>query len=157
MLRWRELLLIAMKQRVLFICVHKGGRSQMAETLLNQTSGKFFVAKSAGLEPGDLNPAVVEALREIGLDISGKRTRGVDEVLQIGMRFDYVITVCDGASVATCPPILGARQRLHWSFPDPASFTGTHEERLARTRQLRDAIQRQIDNWCAEHCTTEAA
>jgi arsenate reductase len=138
-----------MKNRVLFVCIHNSARSQMAEALLNKTCGGSFTAESAGLEPGTLNPLAVEVLREIGIDISGKRTRNVDEVLKSGTRFDYIITVCDESSAAHCPSFPRGGKRLHWSFPDPASLTGTHEERLARTRELRDAIQRKMDSWCA--------
>jgi len=137
------------KQRVLFVCIHNSGRSQIAEALLNQIYGDSFIAESAGLDPSELNPLVVEVLREIKIDISAKRTRSIDEALRSGRQFDYVITVCDEASAASCPTFGGSGRRLHWSFPDPATFTGTREEQLARTRELRDAIQRRIEQRCA--------
>ena len=114
-----------MKRKVLFICIHNSARSQMAEALLNRRCGEVFEAESAGLEPGTLNPLAVEVLREIGLDISGRATRSVDEVLRAGTNFDYVITVCDEGSAAGCPVFPGGGEKLHWSFPDPSSFTGS--------------------------------
>jgi arsenate reductase len=150
MLRWRELLLMnARKHRVLFVCDHNGGHSQLAESLLNQRCGDSFLAESAGLQAGELNPLVVEVLRDLNIDISGKRTRSIDELLRAGRHFDYVITVCDEANAAQCPQFPGSGERLHWSFPDPAAFTGNHQERLARTRQLRDAIQNRVEQWSA--------
>ena len=146
-----------MKQRVLFVCVHNGGRSQLAEALLNYTCSDSFVAESTGLKPGELNPLVVEVLREIKIDISGKRTRSVDQVLKSGTHFDYVITVCDEANATKCPTLPGSGKRLHWSFPDPAIFSGTREERLAHTRGLRDAIQSRIEQWRAGQSGEDSA
>lgn len=146
-----------MKQRILFVCVHNGGRSQLAEALLNHAWSDSFIAESAGLEPGELNPLVVEVLREIRIDIAGKRTRSINELVRSGRKFDYVITVCDEASAAECPHFPGSGETLHWSFPDPASFTGARERRLARTRELRDEIQRRIEQWCANKSTPQPA
>ena len=137
------------KQRVLFVCIHNSARSQMAEAFLNQFSGDRFTAESAGLEPGRLNPVVVEAMREAGIDISGQPTKSVDAMLARGTPFDYVVTVCDEASAERCPAFPGGAKRLHWPFADPSSFTGTPEEKLAGTRQVRDAIRSRIENWCA--------
>ncbi|MGH7936310.1 MAG: arsenate reductase ArsC [Chthoniobacterales bacterium] len=137
-----------MKRKVLFVCIHNSARSQMAEALLNQCHGESFEAESAGLEPGQLNPLAVEVLREEGLDISGKATRSVNEILSAGTRFAYVITVCDEGSAAGCPIFPGDGKRLHWSFPDPSNFTGTWEERLPQTRRVRDLIGARINAWC---------
>jgi arsenate reductase len=128
----------------------------MAEAFLNQSCPNFFEAHSAGLEPGTLNPLVVEVMREIGLDLSGNRTKSVADMIQSGQHFDYVITVCDGASAERCPVFPGNTARLHWSFPDPSSLNGSHEERLARTREIRDAIQHQVRQWCDESCVCPA-
>lgn len=141
-----------MKRKVLFVCIHNSARSQVAEALLNQRCGEFFVAESAGLEPGKLNPLVVEVLREEGLNIAGKATRSVEEILAAGTQFDYVITVCDEGSAAGCPTFPGGGARLHWSFPDPSGFTGTREERLEQTRQVRDLIAARVESWCAQQC-----
>ncbi len=141
-----------MKTKVLFICVHNSARSQMAEAFLNQICGNVFEARSAGLEPGKLNPVVVEAMREIGIDISGKQTKAVFDVFKSGTMFAYAITVCDEASAERCPIFPGITKRLHWSFPDPSAFQGTREEKLARTREVRDLIKAKIEQWCGEVC-----
>jgi len=140
------------KQKVLFVCVHNSARSQMAEAFLNQICGEQFEGHSAGLEPGRLNPLVVEAMREIGLDISGNRTKAVAAFLESGQNFAWVITVCDETSAERCPIFPGPATRLHWGVPDPSSFQGTPEEKLARTREVREAIKEKIEQWCAEVC-----
>jgi arsenate reductase len=146
-----------MKKRVLFICIHNSARSQMAEAFLNQTCGDEFEAHSAGLEPGKLNPIVVEAMREVGLDISGNQTKAVFDMFKSGRMFHNVITVCDETSAERCPIFPGVTARLHWSFPDPSSFQGTHEEKLVKTREVRDTIKVKIENWCGEVCSLTAA
>jgi arsenate reductase len=148
-----------MKQKVLFICVHNSARSQMAEALLNDICGDHFEAHSAGLEPGTLNPIAVETMREIGIDISRKGTQSVFDVFRSGPAaagFAYVITVCDETSAERCPIFPGVTTRLHWSFPDPAALTGTREERLAGTREIRDEIRERIEMWCDEMCAVES-
>ena len=145
-----------MKKNVLFICVHNSARSQMAAALLNQICGEFFQARSAGLEPGTLNPLAVEALREIGIDISRARTESVFDVFKSGQLFAYAITVCSESQSKGCPVFAGVTKRLHWSFPDPSQFTGTHEEKMARTREVLDQIRARIENFCEEHCALEA-
>jgi arsenate reductase len=141
-----------MKKRVLFVCIHNSARSQMAEAFLNQICGEEFEAHSAGLEPGRLNPIVVEAMQEIGIDISGNQTKAVFDMFKSGKMFAYVITVCDEASAERCPIFPGVTQRLHWSFPDPSSVRGTHEEKLIKTREVRDTIKKKIEQWCEEMC-----
>lgn len=140
------------KKRVLFICIHNSARSQMAEAFLNDICGEQFEAHSAGLEPGKLNPIVVEAMGEIGIDISQKQTKGVFDMFKAGKTFAYVITVCDETSAERCPIFPGVTTRLHWSFPDPSALQGTHEEKLAHTREIRDTIKQKIEDWCAEIC-----
>lgn len=122
----------------------------MAEAWLNQICGDAFAAESAGLEPGTLNPLVVEAMQEAGLDISQKETRAVFDVFKSGKLFAYVITVCDETSAERCPIFPGVTKRLHWSFPDPSALTGTHAEKLAGTRQIRDQIRVRVEAWCEE-------
>jgi arsenate reductase len=141
-----------MKKRVLFVCIHNSARSQMAEAFLNQICGDEFEAHSAGLEPGKLNPIVVEAMQEVGIDISGNKTKAVFDYVKSGKIFAYVITVCDEASAERCPIFAGITKRLQWSFQDPSSFPGTAEEKLAKTREVRDAIKSKIEEWCAEIC-----
>jgi arsenate reductase len=141
-----------MKKRVLFICIHNSARSQMAEAFLKQLCGDEFEADSAGLEPGKLNPLVVEVMREAGLDISKNKTKAVWDFVKSGDLFAYVITVCDEASAERCPVFPGVTTRLHWGFPDPSGFQGTPEEKLARTRKVRDAIKAKSEVWCREAC-----
>jgi arsenate reductase len=145
-----------MKKKVLFICVHNSARSQMAAALLNKRCSDFFDAESAGLEPGKLNPLAVEALREIEIDISKNKTQAVFDVFISGQLFAYVVTVCDESEAAGCPIFPGVTTRLHWSFPDPSKFTGSHEERLERTREVLRKIDSQIGQFCEEHCAQVA-
>lgn len=135
------------KEKVLFVCIHNSARSQMAEELLRKLAGDRFEVESAGIEPGKLNPVVVEALKEAGMDISGKKTQAVSDLLKEGRRYRYVVTVCDETSAERCPVFPGSAQRLHWGFPDPSRFTGTWEEKLEKTREIRDQIQQRINEW----------
>ncbi len=146
-----------MKQKILFICVHNSARSQMAAALTNESCGEFFEAESAGLEPGALNPLAVEALQELGVDISRNKTQSVFDVWKSGKMFKYVVTVCSEAEAEGCPIFAGVTTRLHWPFPDPSRFEGTFVEKLQRTREVRDMIKAGIDRFCQEHCATEAA
>lgn len=139
-------------QKVLFICIHNSARSQMAEAWLNYTCGNFFAAQSAGLEPGTLNPLVVEAMREVGIDISKKKTQAVFHVFKSGQLFTYVITVCDETSAEKCPIFPGPAIRMHWSFSDPSALIGTHNEKLNEVRRIRDEIRQKIEEWCEEVC-----
>ena len=136
------------KSRVLFVCVHNSARSQMAEAFLKTLANDRFEAMSAGLEPGVLNPLVVDAMKEVEIDISHNQTKSVFGLYKNGELFSYVITVCDEASAEQCPffPGLLAAQ-IHWSFADPARFQGAWEERLEQTRQVRDKIKLQIEQW----------
>ncbi len=124
----------------------------MAEAFLNAACGDQVNADSAGLEPGTLNPMVVRAMAEVGIDISGKTTKRVFDLYKAGKIYSYVITVCDEANAERCPVFPGLTQRLHWGFPDPSSFQGTDEERLAQTRKVRDAIEAKVNAWCREYC-----
>jgi arsenate reductase len=141
-----------MKRRVLFICIHNSARSQMAEAWLNEICGDEFEAQSAGLEPGTLNPLVVEAMAEVGIDISHKGTQAVFEVWKSGQLFADVVTVCDESSAEKCPIFPGPADRSHWSFPDPSALTGTREEKMAGVRRIRDEIRVRIEAWCDEVC-----
>jgi len=124
----------------------------MAEAFLKQICGEEFESHSAGLEPGSLNPIVVEAMREIGIDISQKQTKSVFDFVKSSQNFAYVITVCDEASAERCPIFPGVTTRLQWSFPDPSGIPGGREQKLAGTRIIRDAIKARIEEWCAEIC-----
>ena len=142
-----------MKKKVLFICAQNSARSQIAAALLNKMYGDYFEAHSAGLEPGALNPFAVEALQELGIDISRNKTQSVFDVWKSANHiFTHVITVCSESEAEACPIFAGVTTRLHWSFDDPSKFTGTREERLDRTRRVRDEIGAKIDSFCEEHC-----
>ena len=138
------------KIKVLFICVHNSARSQMAETFLNHLSEDRFKVESAGFEPTRINPIVVEVMKEIGFDISKNQTKSVFDLFKQGRIFDYVIAVCDAANGERCPIFPGVNKRLNWSFEDPASFNGTHEEILSRTRLVRDKIKFEIETFIKE-------
>jgi arsenate reductase len=135
---------MATRLKILFVCIHNSARSQMAEAFMNQYGGDLFEAESAGLEPGTLNPLAVEVMKEEGIDISRNAVKDAFEFVKQGRRFTYVVTVCDEAAAERCPIFPGVVQRLHWSFPDPSTFTGSHEERLARTRGVRDQIKQRV-------------
>ena len=142
-----------MKKNVLFICVQNSARSQIAAALLNEMCGHHFEAQSAGLEPGVLNPLAVEALQERGIDISRNKTQSVFDVWKsVQHIFAYVITVCSESEAEACPIFPGVTTRLHWSFPDPAKFTGTHAEKLAKTRGLLEEIRAKMEEFCTEYC-----
>ncbi len=136
-----------MSTKVLFVCIHNSARSQMAEELLRKLGGKDFEVESAGLEPGMLNPIVIKALREEGIDIEGKQTKAVFELLELGNTYDYVIAVCDGASAEKCPIFPGVRKKIHWSFTDPSKFDGSDEEKLSRVREVKIEIKEKIEEW----------
>jgi arsenate reductase len=139
------------KKRVLFVCVHNSARSQIAEAFLNTLAGDKFEAMSAGLEPGTLNPLVVEVMKETGIDISRNQVKSAFDLFKKGELFSYVVTVCDAASAEQCPLFPGLlTAQIHWSFVDPSSFTGTYEEKLAQTRLVRDAIKAKIEEWLKE-------
>ncbi|HNX82331.1 MAG TPA: arsenate reductase ArsC [Candidatus Omnitrophota bacterium] len=138
------------KRKALFICVHNSARSQMAEAFLKQMAGDKFDVESAGLEPGKLNPIVVEAMKEVEIDISQNKTKSVFDLYKQGKQYDYVITVCDESQSGACPVFPGKGERLHWGFDDPSGFQGTWEEKLERTREVRDKIRRRIIEWLNE-------
>ena len=135
------------KKKVLFVCIHNSARSQMAEELLRKLGGDRFEVESAGIEPGKLNPIVIKALQEEGIDITGKQTNAVFDLYKQGNRYSYVITVCDEASAERCPIFPGITQRLHWGFTDPSKFTGTDEEKLAKVREVKEEIRKVIKQW----------
>jgi arsenate reductase (thioredoxin) len=143
------------KQRVLFICVHNSGRSQMAEAFLNHKAGDRFHAESAGLEPTSINPLVVEVMRERGIDLASKETRSVFQCYREGNLYDWVVTVCRESLESKCPIFPGIVHRLRWEFDDPESASGSSEEKLAFVRSIRNAIEQRVDDWI--HDQTEQA
>lgn len=139
-----------MKEKVLFVCIHNSARSQMAEELLRKMAGGRFEVASAGIEPGKLNPYVVEVLKEDGIDLTGKETQAVNDLLKAGKKYQYVITVCDETSAERCPVFPGKHQRIHWGFSDPSKFTGSRDEILQKVREVKAAIEKQIHQWIKE-------
>lgn len=140
-------------KRILFVCIHNSARSQMAEAFVNQMCKGSYEAHSAGLEPGVLNPLVVEAMREVGIDIAGAKTKSVAEMFAEGPTFTRVVTVCDEASAERCPTFPGGAERDHWGFPDPSALAGTQEERMVAVRRIRDDIRHRVSQWCRLACT----
>jgi arsenate reductase len=137
------------KRKILFICEHNSGRSQMAEYFLNHIAPDRFEAESAGLEPRPLNPLVLEGMKEIGADLSDRKSDDVFEFYKQGRLYDYVITVCDESADARCPIFPGIAKRLHWPFPDPSKLTGSHEEKMTELRKIRDQIEKKLNDWVA--------
>ncbi|MCX7037682.1 MAG: arsenate reductase ArsC [Spirochaetes bacterium] len=135
---------------ILVICVHNSARSQMTEAYLRRESGGKIAVESAGLEPGSLNPFVVRALREDGIDIEGKPTQSVFDLYRAGKRYTHVITVCSKEAAERCPIFLGGHEKLFWPFPDPSGFTGTEEQVLEKVREVRDAIKEQVRSFLRE-------
>lgn len=131
------------KKKVLFLCTHNSARSQMAEGLLRSLRGEEYEAFSAGTVATRVNPYVIRAMAEIGIDISSHRSKTVDEYS--GEAFDYVVTVCDNAREA-CPFFPGAEMFIHHSFPDPSGFSGSDEEIMTGVRSVRDKIKVWISN-----------
>lgn len=129
------------RQRILAICTHNSARSQMTEAYLKHYGGDTVEVESAGIEPGTLNPVVVELLKEDGIDISGKQTRSVFDLHASGRSFDYVIAVCDPETAERCPIFPAEKERLHWPFTDPSKAEGTMEEKKAFVRPIRDQIR----------------
>jgi len=137
------------KIKILFVCEHNSARSQMAEAFMNKYAGYKYYAQSAGLEPDMLNPYAVEAMAELGIDISKNDTKSVDDFYDKGDMFSYVITVCDGNVADKCPVFPGMATKEHWSFPDPSKFKGTEEEKLEMMRKVRDAIKVKVLKWAS--------
>jgi arsenate reductase len=126
------------KKRVLILCTGNSARSQMAEALLRNNSGERFEVESAGTKASFVRPEAIAVMKELGIDISGHRSKNVSEFE--GQHFDYVITVCDNAR-DTCPVFFGPAEKLHHSFADPAAVQGSEAERLAAFRRVRDQLR----------------
>lgn len=133
--------------RVLFVCTGNSARSQMAEGLLRWLGADRFDARSAGTEPKGVNPLAVRAMDELGIDISRHESKSIDRYMD--QSWDYVITVCDRAA-ESCPVFASGRQRLHWSFPDPASVSGPESVRMEAFRSVRDAMAERIRQFVME-------
>ncbi len=134
------------KVRVLFLCVHNSARSQMAEELLRARAGDRYEVSSAGSAPTQVHPLAIKALQELGIDISGQRSKNVNEFL--GERFDYIITLC---AEEVCPLFPGNAQRLHWPLPDPAAVRSSDQEQLEAFRRTAADLQARLDVFVGEH------
>lgn len=132
------------KQRLLILCTGNSARSQMAEGLARRIAGDRFEVFSAGTKPSSVNPLAIQAMAQIGIDISHHRSKHLNEFLS--QPFDFVLTVCDDAAEA-CPVFPGPAQRLHWSFPDPAAATGNEAQRLQKFQEVRDAFAAMFTEW----------
>ena len=135
------------KIRVLFICGHNSGRSQMAEAFLKKFGEGRILIESAGLDPKPINPLVIEVMQKIGYDLSRAKSDSVFEFFKEGRLYDYVITVCDETAAGQCPVFPGITKHFHWPFKDPEDLSGTHEEMLADLRIIRDQIQEKVSDW----------
>ena len=124
-------------KRVLILCTGNSARSQMAEGLLRHFGGDRYEVQSAGTDPSIVRPEAIEAMREIGIDISAHRSKSVKEF--IDEEFDYVITVCSKAN-ENCPIFPGKVERVAWDFDDPAAVEGDHDTRVTAFRRVRDEI-----------------
>ena len=133
------------KTRILFVCIHNSARSQMAETFLNDLGKEKFIAESAGIEAGTLNPIVVEAMKEVGYDISKNETNSVFDFFKEGRKYDLVIKVCDAVNGQLCPVFPGVKAELYWNITDPSSLAGTPEEKLNEIRKIRDLIKVKVE------------
>ncbi len=135
-----------MKQNVIFLCTGNSCRSQMAEGFLRRYAGDRFDVYSAGLEPRPIHPMAIQVMDEIGVDISGQLSKGVDTVLG-KLSFKYAVFVREQAE-RNCPRIYPfALQTLSWPFDDPSAFSGADEEKLKKYREIRDQIDSRIKGW----------
>ena len=135
------------KIKVLFVCIHNSARSQMAEAFLKKYGGDKFEVESAGIEPGKLNQTVVDVMKEVGIDISKNKTKSVFDFYERGNTYNYVITVCDETNAEMCPVFPSISKKLHWGFFDPSGFTGSIEEKLKGSREVRNQIESKIKDW----------
>jgi arsenate reductase (thioredoxin) len=145
--------IVPQKARVLFLCTRNSARSQMAEAWLNRLGKGQVTAESAGFEPGVLHPLAIEAMHEVGIDISQQKTKSIFDVYRSGALFTFTISVCD-ESAEKAPIFPGQTERLHWNVPDPlAGGDGSDAKVLARMRVARDSLREWIERWLSEWTT----
>ncbi len=133
--------------RVLILCTGNSARSQMAEGLLRHDGGPAYEVFSAGTHPTQVRPEATQVMRDVGIDISGQRSKSVDEFA--GQHFDFVITVCDNAK-ETCPVFPAGTRRIHWSIDDPAVVQGSETQRLQQVRRARDQLRLRLRQFIHE-------
>ena len=134
-------------KRILVLCTGNSARSQMGEGLFRYEAGGRYEVESAGTKPSQVRPEAITVMKEIGIDISGHRSKSVGEFS--GQSFDYVVTVCDNAR-DNCPLFPGRAERMHWSFEDPAAVTGDEQVRLAAFRKVRNQIRERVREFVRE-------
>ncbi|MFO7808545.1 arsenate reductase ArsC [Guyparkeria sp.] len=140
---------MSQSRRVLFVCIHNSGRSQIAEAFLNELGGPEIVAESAGVDPHPVNPEVIQVMKEIGYDLSGAESDNIVDFFREGRLYEQVIYVCERGTEQDCPLFPGVRQTLHWPYPDPATLGGGEAERLEALRGIRDRIRERVEEWLA--------
>ena len=136
-----------MKIKVLFICTHNSARSQMAEEFLRLLGGEKFEVKSAGFETTEINPLIIQVMKEEGIDLTGKNTQSVFNVYKEKNFFGYIITVCNKAKELDCPIFPGNPRSIHWDLENPEDFIGTEKEKMEMVRELRDKIKRMVQQF----------
>ncbi len=141
------------KKRVLVLCTGNSARSQMGEGLFRVEGGGEVEVFSAGTKPGSVRAEAIAVMKEIGIDISGHRSKSVEELA--GQTFDYVVTVCDNAR-DTCPVFPAGAERIHWSFEDPAAVEGSETKRLDAFRRTRDLIHERVKTFYRNHAVEHA-
>ena len=135
-------------KRILVLCTGNSARSQMGEGLFRAEGEGAFDVFSAGTKPSSVRPEAIAVMNEIGIDISGHRSKSVDEFT--GQSFDYVVTVCDNAR-DNCPVFPAGTERIHWSFEDPAAVTGSEATRQEAFRRTRDLIHERVRTFYRGH------
>lgn len=138
------------KIKVLFICIHNSGRSQIAEEYLKRIGGDRFEVESAGYRPTVLHPLIEKVMEEDGFDLSGKKTQSAWDLFKEGRLFNYVITVCDRAQEEECPLFPKPFFQLNWPYPNLESFIGTEDEKIEQARALRDSIKEKVEQFVEE-------
>ena len=133
--------------KVLFLCVHNSARSQMAEAFLKKYAPDRFEVESAGLEPGKLNPYVVRAMAEVGIDISANKTKAAWDLFNEGKVFQSFVAVCSKEAAERCPIFPGLSKKLHWPFDDPSALTGSDERIMEGVRRIRDQIEAAVKDF----------
>ena len=141
-----------MTTRILVLCTGNSARSQMGEGLFRAEGGAGVEVFSAGTKPSAVRPEAIAVMKEIGIDISGHRSKSVDEFS--GQVFDYVVTVCDNAR-DTCPVFPAGSERMHWSFEDPAAVEGSEAERLSAFRRIRDQMHERVKAFFRDRAATD--
>ena len=131
-----------MKEKVLFICTHNSARSQMAEGFLRAMYGDYYDVYSAGIETSKVNPYAIKVMAEIGIDISTQYSKNID--VFSGIKFDYVVTVCNQAK-ERCPFFQGGKEYLHCDFEDPSQINGNENQKLTNFKRVRDSIRNWIE------------